>query len=151
MLIVPAVGSSSPATIRSVVVLPQPDGPRSAKNRPCSTTRSRSRTAVNAPNCFVTAVRVRSAPLALSVAGSMPGTVISGPDDRCELPLVLLVFLLGQCHQVVGLLQHVRVREDQRVVDQAGVDLLHGLLRTLDRTDVVDPRGDLRGDLRLVV
>ena len=26
-MIVPAVGSSSPATIRSVVVLPQPDGP----------------------------------------------------------------------------------------------------------------------------
>ena len=47
MVIVPLVGSSRPATIRRVVVLPQPDGPRSAKNRPCSTTRSRSSTAVN--------------------------------------------------------------------------------------------------------
>ena len=35
MRIVPAVGSSSPATMRSVVVLPQPDGPSSAKNEPC--------------------------------------------------------------------------------------------------------------------
>jgi hypothetical protein len=34
-VIVPEVGSSSPATIRSVVVLPQPDGPSSAKNEPC--------------------------------------------------------------------------------------------------------------------
>ena len=33
-VIVPAVGVSSPATIRSVVVLPQPDGPSSAKNEP---------------------------------------------------------------------------------------------------------------------
>ena len=31
----PAVGSSRPATIRSVVVLPQPDGPSRAKNDPC--------------------------------------------------------------------------------------------------------------------
>jgi hypothetical protein len=32
--IVPDVGVSSPATIRSVVVLPHPDGPRRAKNEP---------------------------------------------------------------------------------------------------------------------
>ena len=43
------------------------------------------------------------------------------------------------------------VGEDQRVVDQVGVDLLHLLLGALDRTDVVDPRGQLRGDVRLVV
>ena len=30
----PDVGVSRPATIRSVVVLPQPDGPSSAKNEP---------------------------------------------------------------------------------------------------------------------
>ena len=34
MQIRPAVGSSRPATIRSVVVLPHPDGPSSAKNEP---------------------------------------------------------------------------------------------------------------------
>ncbi len=33
-VIVPEVGVSRPATIRSVVVLPQPDGPSSAKNDP---------------------------------------------------------------------------------------------------------------------
>ena len=44
--IVPDVGVSSPATIRSVVVLPQPDGPSRAKNEPLGTSRSRSSTAV---------------------------------------------------------------------------------------------------------
>ena len=34
MLIDPDVGCSRPATIRSVVVLPQPDGPSRAKNEP---------------------------------------------------------------------------------------------------------------------
>jgi hypothetical protein len=32
--IVPAVGFSNPAIIRSVVVLPQPDGPRNETNSP---------------------------------------------------------------------------------------------------------------------
>ena len=39
----PRSGCSKPATIRSVVVFPQPDGPSSEKNSPCSITRSRSR------------------------------------------------------------------------------------------------------------
>ena len=34
--IVPAVGSSNPAIIRSVVVLPQPDGPMIEKNSPAA-------------------------------------------------------------------------------------------------------------------
>ena len=33
---VPPVGSSKPAIIRIVVVLPQPDGPSSEKNSPCA-------------------------------------------------------------------------------------------------------------------
>ena len=33
----PPVGSSSPAIIRSVVVLPQPDGPSMTKNSPSAT------------------------------------------------------------------------------------------------------------------
>ena len=45
MWMVPSVGSSSPATIRSVVVLPQPDGPSSAKNDPDGMVRDRSSTA----------------------------------------------------------------------------------------------------------
>src|SRR5882762_3073566 len=37
MVMVPSLGCSSPATQRSVVVLPQPDGPSSVKNEPFST------------------------------------------------------------------------------------------------------------------
>ena len=34
MTMLPAVGSSKPATMRSTVVLPQPDGPRKETNSP---------------------------------------------------------------------------------------------------------------------
>src|ERR1700735_5180231 len=51
----PEVISSSPATIRSVVVLPHPDGPTSATNSPCSISRLRSLTATTPPaNSFRT-------------------------------------------------------------------------------------------------
>ena len=46
IVIDPAVGTSRPATIRSVVVLPQPEGPRSAKKLPCGIVRSSGCTAV---------------------------------------------------------------------------------------------------------
>ena len=48
------MGCSKPATIRSVVVLPQPDGPSSEKNSPASIVRLRSSTAVAEPNRLVT-------------------------------------------------------------------------------------------------
>ena len=35
-----ALGSSSPATMRSVVVLPQPEGPSSTTNSPCAAAKS---------------------------------------------------------------------------------------------------------------
>ena len=41
MRIVPEVGISKPATMRRVVVLPQPDGPRNETNSPRSTARSK--------------------------------------------------------------------------------------------------------------
>src|SRR4051794_25096823 len=65
----PTVGCSSPATIRSVVVLPQPDGPSRAKNEPCGMLRLRSSTAVNGPNCLVSDTSSRSP---------------APPDDRAE-------------------------------------------------------------------
>src|SRR5436309_2833149 len=103
MLMVPAVGSSRPATIRSVVVLPHPDGPSRAKKRPCSTRRSRLSTAVKVPNFLVTDVRVRSAP-ACSWAGSVGGRDVvtaSGSDHRGELLLVVLLGLLVQSHEAL--------------------------------------------------
>ncbi len=45
MLIVPDVGSTKPAIMRSVVVLPQPDGPSSETNSPGTMSRSRLSTA----------------------------------------------------------------------------------------------------------
>ena len=48
----PEVGSSSPAIMRKVVVLPQPDGPSSTKNSPFPTVRFERFTAVKSPNAL---------------------------------------------------------------------------------------------------
>ena len=55
--IAPAVGSSKPPIIRSVVVLPQPDGPSSATNRPRSISSDSSSTATTSSNRFVRPMR----------------------------------------------------------------------------------------------
>ena len=49
MRIVPALGISKPAIMRSVVVLPQPEGPRNETNSPRAIDRSKFRTTVLAP------------------------------------------------------------------------------------------------------
>ena len=54
MKISPLVGSSSPAIIRSVVVLPQPEGPSSMKNSPSSTVNVDDLTALNDPKSLRT-------------------------------------------------------------------------------------------------
>src|SRR4051794_9325336 len=56
----PASGRSKPAIRRNNVVLPQPDGPRSAKNSPGSTASDISSTAVVAPKRLVAPVISRS-------------------------------------------------------------------------------------------
>ena len=50
----PASGCSNPAIIRSVVVLPQPDGPSSEKNSPSSIATESSDTAAACPKCLLT-------------------------------------------------------------------------------------------------
>ena len=60
ILIVPLVGSSRPAIILSVVVLPQPEGPNKAKNEPFGIVRVKSSTAVKSPNSFVKFTNFRS-------------------------------------------------------------------------------------------
>src|SRR4029079_19288043 len=61
-VIVPEVGFSKPAIIRSVVVLPQPEGPRNDTNSPRATSRLKSATAATPPGkSFWTDVRVRNA------------------------------------------------------------------------------------------
>ena len=57
----PRVGSSKPPIIRSVVVLPQPDGPSSAKKLPRSISSERSSTATTSSKRFVTPSRRTSA------------------------------------------------------------------------------------------
>src|SRR5258706_13882967 len=49
---VPPVGYSSPAIMRSVVVLPQPEGPSSTTNLPLSSTSEEPRTAVKSAKRF---------------------------------------------------------------------------------------------------
>src|SRR6516225_1587961 len=50
--IFPNEGSSRPAIMRSVVVLPQPDGPRRTKKSPSATVKDASCTAVKSPKRF---------------------------------------------------------------------------------------------------
>src|SRR5215831_19345112 len=49
----PAVGSTKPAIMRSVVVLPQPEGPSSTTSSPCRMSRSTSATACTSPYVLV--------------------------------------------------------------------------------------------------
>jgi hypothetical protein len=66
--IVPDVTASRPATIRSAVVLQQPDGPTRTTNSPSSTKRSSCRTASTPfPNTLVTCSSDRVAMLASSL------------------------------------------------------------------------------------
>src|SRR4030081_3653554 len=83
----PAVISSSPAIMRSVVVLPQPDGPTSTTNSLSAMSRSMPRTAsvsskrlttLRSDTCAMTA-------LTLGGAGGEPGDVVvheEGVDDQ---------------------------------------------------------------------
>src|SRR5262245_24651836 len=133
--------------MRRVVVLPQPDGPSSAKNDPRGTVSDTSLTAVNVPNRLTRPARWRSPP-ATSVSFMVTCLI---PNQRLELFVVLALGLLVQSHEDVALVQRRLVREDQRVDHQVRVDRLHLLPGTLDRADVVHPGGELGRYLRVVV
>src|SRR6266540_6350251 len=60
MTIVPPVGRSKPAIIRSVVVLPQPDGPRKDTNSPRSAASVKSWTAATSPKALRTRLSSRN-------------------------------------------------------------------------------------------
>src|SRR3954464_6280365 len=63
----PSVGSSNPAIIRIVVVLPHPDGPSSEKNSPCPIARSICCTAGTRSPCDRYSLRTPTSSMALSV------------------------------------------------------------------------------------
>ena len=74
-LIVPAVGWSNPAIMRSTVVLPEPDGPRIANNSPSPTARFAPSTATSSPKSFRTPIS--------SICGCPTATVTFA--SGCEL------------------------------------------------------------------
>src|SRR3954449_481630 len=118
-VIAPEVGVSSPATMRSVVVLPQPDGPSSAKKDPRGTSRSSSLTAVKPPNVFVTSRSRRpSYVVAPCAAVSASATCDIGP-----VSFVLDLLPVVERHEVERHRERLVVREDQLVVHQRGIDL----------------------------
>src|SRR5512133_2345516 len=87
--ILPDEGSSRPAIMRSVVVLPQPDGPSSTKNSPSAIRNDESRTAVKSPKRFCRfSSRISATALLRKVTGDEE-TQRAGQDDR-ERPAVEL-------------------------------------------------------------
>jgi hypothetical protein len=81
----PLVGSSKPPTMRSVVVLPQPDGPSRAKNVPRGIARSSASTAVVSPKRLVTPSSSMSAAADCVPAG---GVLTAVAPIRATLPVV---------------------------------------------------------------
>src|SRR6476620_5076780 len=113
--------------MRRVVVLPQPDGPSSAKKLPCGMTRSRSCTAMKPLGYSLRRpVSRRSRPTA---------DAVSGTCDIGEISFVLPDLGLVERHEAVGGLEVFVGREDELVVDH--------------RVDVVDQSGlhQVRSDL----
>ena len=76
-----SVGRSNPPIIRSVVVLPQPDGPSSEKNSPGAISRSMPSTATSSPKRFSSSTSV-DAPAAGRPVGSL--RVVAGHDRPCR-------------------------------------------------------------------
>src|ERR1700740_1804901 len=86
IMISPAVVSSSPAIMRKVVLLPQPEGPTSTTNSWSAMSRSMPRTASVGSNFLTTLLRVTCAlRLSLRRAGGEAGNVVvheEGVDDE---------------------------------------------------------------------
>ena len=80
MEISPDVGTSNPANIRSRVVLPHPEGPRSEKNSPRPMSRDTLSTARTAPKVLLTS--------AIEMIGSPGDMVTLSPRSWSEGPKV---------------------------------------------------------------
>src|SRR5215813_3176921 len=84
----PSVGVSNPASIRNNVVLPQPEGPSSAKNSSCPISSESASTAATEPNRLVTASKRTSGCFSF-VAGpcaALPPSAIESPFRGITLP-----------------------------------------------------------------
>src|SRR5258708_25648036 len=76
MVMRPVSLRSSPATMRRVVVLPQPEGPSSVTNSPCSTARSILSTAFTSAKCLETRWRVTLGTLLVDLLGERQHLVL---------------------------------------------------------------------------
>src|SRR5579884_692239 len=76
----PVVGCSNPAMIRSVVVFPEPLGPRNETNSPSSIVRSTPRTAPKAPKYF--SIPTSST---FDIAASLPAVATAEPPSHHRL------------------------------------------------------------------
>ncbi len=83
---VPSLGSSKPAIMRRVVVLPQPEGPSIVKNSPRGISRSICLTAAKSPKRFVTPRKVTlgssSPSLTLTASYGRSGVTASGKRPK---------------------------------------------------------------------
>src|SRR3954454_23250684 len=95
--IAPESGISKPAIRRSVVVLPEPEGPSMVKNSPWPISRSTSSTAATSPNCL-------RSPISATSGGA------DGVAKRLLHDLEPAVEVLVGCHERHQDAQHVSVQ-----------------------------------------
>ena len=88
----PESGYSKPAIIRSVVVLPQPDGPRNETNSPRSAESTKSSTAANAPNAFLTWVELQEPHARLAHQCAPPTSM----RVRVSRPMIAMAIIASQ-------------------------------------------------------
>jgi hypothetical protein len=79
----PEVGSSRPAIMRSVVVLPQPDGPSRQKNSPSATVKVESFTAMKSPKALCRfSTRISAMALNSMINITVPVSVVANFERR---------------------------------------------------------------------
>src|SRR5690606_20442680 len=107
----PESGSSSPATTRNSVVLPQPEGPRKQTNEPCSTSRLTLLSAATAPKFLPMSRRLRNTFRVIRSEGdnAAPGGVVrreyAGDDQRsmrfCHSARIRSLFAADQSKSIL--------------------------------------------------
>src|SRR5262245_38381808 len=90
MLIAPAVGCSSPATQRSVVVLPQPEGPRKPTTSPAGIEKLTPPTAATPANSFLRSLTSSAADIRSSRSLPIAVDLVPVLDPLVTQRLVLL-------------------------------------------------------------
>ena len=85
--IFPEVGSSNPAIIRRVVVLPQPEGPSNAKKEPSGMVSDKSSTATKSPNDLVIFVSFKSPRAEVEASATTSYQLLSGMQLKTQSPL----------------------------------------------------------------